>query len=268
MRQQISLANETKPIRDDLSWFLDLPQFPSGEKLDLRPIFVTVFSEPISKGAPLGLILKLSENLRHVQFLSVGHTFELADLIRESVEGEPYKLAWHELDQEKIGKEARKQATKLIETPVNQVAKAAESQHSHWLKTICGRYDRISATVDITAPDEVLIEDFRVWLTQARRQLSKVPSTGKSTRKQFKKWSDYQILPYLDLSIWALLEGITITHRLMGEAIFPSEDEVDTTEKVRQTVAPLAEKLVSTEGIYSLAAQVQAEKLKNETKLV
>ncbi len=266
MKYQISLAKETKLIRDDLSFYLDLPQPPSGEKLDLRPIFAALFAKPINNDSLRGLILKHSEDLRHVQFLSVGHTFELADLVRESVEGDPFKQAWSKLDQRKLSSDEREQATKLIDTPVNEVARAAESRHSKWLRTISGRYDQISVTIDITAPYKVLVEDFKVWLTLAREQLSMSPPPRKFTRRHFKKWSDYQILPYLDLNIWSNQEGVTITNNLMGEAIFPHEDEVDTTEKVRQTIAPLAEKLVSTEIIYSLAAQEQAEKLENETK--
>ncbi len=204
---------------------------------------------------------KKSEDNRHVGFLEIGHAFNLVDDVRQSTKCKPFVEAWHNLDQGSLKNSARQQALDLMKTSIDDVVTNLNSPTSTWNSILAGSYDWVSATIDITAPDEVLFGDFKAWLSKAREKTRIGAPKRKFTKKDFQKWSDYQVLAYLDLSIWAFVDGMTITNYLMGEALFPHEKEIDPTEKIRQTVSPLAKRLVSTEIIYSLAAQEHAEKL-------
>ena len=80
------------------------------------------------------------------------------------------------------------------------------------------------------------------------------------------KWHDFKVLPCLDLSLWAKLKNVSITNKLMGEALFPNEFDLDNTERIRQTVKPLANYLNTAMVVFGLARQRKAELLKKSNK--
>jgi hypothetical protein len=95
--------------------------------------------------------------------------------------------------------------------------------------------------VDFSLPDKVLIAQFENYIKNRRSECSTLAETDKPQKINFKKWNDFQILPYLDLTLWALENNLTITNRVMAEAIYSEGDNKDT-ETVRKTTIKLAEK--------------------------
>jgi hypothetical protein len=49
-----------------------------------------------------------------------------------------------------------------------------------------------------------------------------------------------RILEYFDLSTIAALDGVLLTQNALGQALFPNELNVDTTERIRKVTQPLA----------------------------
>lgn len=98
--------------------------------------------------------------------------------------------------------------------------------------------------VDLGAPDETVVEAFKSWLRSVRKiegmDGSELPE--KLSDKLINRWVDSAILPYLDLKIYAQLEGIDIPLHVLGNAIFSDAVEIDTTEAVRKTTRQHAEK--------------------------
>jgi hypothetical protein len=72
-------------------------------------------------------------------------------------------------------------------------------------------------------------------------------------------WSQHRILPYLDLTFWAEVEGVALTQQLLGEVLFPREYGVNLAERIRKTVAPLARKVVTYDFCNYLVVQVLEE---------
>jgi hypothetical protein len=64
----------------------------------------------------------------------------------------------------------------------------------------------------------------------------------------FKYWIKFSFLPYIDLSLWAQSENLSIPNRVMADLIFPNSDDTDEEkgeESVRKVTGPRATRLVS-----------------------
>lgn len=102
--------------------------------------------------------------------------------------------------------------------------------------------------VDMLAPDEMIVDAFRKWLTAARKRNDEIYQFGgpniapkKFSERWIARWQKASILPYLDLKIFEQISGVKIPLHVVGNAIFPNTAEFDTTESVRKTTKPLAE---------------------------
>lgn len=90
-------------------------------------------------------------------------------------------------------------------------------------------------TVDINAPDEVIIQDFKIWLKKQRAE------TNSAHKKKYgvsldelQKWHLSRILAYKDLTDYVTATGATLTCEQMGNLLFPHETTVDIAERVRK----------------------------------
>jgi hypothetical protein len=240
-----SSKNEMPPLEDDI--FVHF-YITDGCFSDNRYIFAELFANPIG-GEVTSSWISQSEQMKgnlFVKSLDVGAIHWLHNHVSDSLgtkiddELSPVERSYFDLID---------RSDKRFNLSVDDVISNVVTDFGN-RKTIC---------LDMTAPDEVLIAEFKAWLLNSREKF-KIPAPTRSfTAKDFKKWSDHQVLPYLDLRLWALVQGVTITNKLMGEAIFPDEFDLDTTEKIRQTIAPLAKRLISPEIVFSLHAQQESE---------
>ncbi|RON48575.1 hypothetical protein BK666_09125 [Pseudomonas frederiksbergensis] len=73
--------------------------------------------------------------------------------------------------------------------------------------------------VDLRLPKAQLITDFKDWLSHAKAQTDQ--SSAKKTRyaPKYKDWARYGLLPFLDLLIWKMETGATISAEVMAQAV-------------------------------------------------
>ena len=113
---------------------------------------------------------------------------------------------------------------------------------------------RLHVGVNLGAPDALIIENFRTWLSVARQAYS-IEGKNQFTDSDMEDWAKFQVLPYLDLTLWALIENRRIPNAVMGNALFPDEVDVDLPERVRKVVRRKAEWLIRPAVIHALVMQ-------------
>lgn len=113
--------------------------------------------------------------------------------------------------------------------------------------------------IDASAPDDVLIDDFKGWLAKLREKHGRVDPISEST---LRRWAQHRVLPLIDLTILARLAGIETTNYSLGCMIFSDIDGVDVAEKIRKTTRPLADWIMNDgEGAIHAKANSDLRKL-------
>jgi hypothetical protein len=108
------------------------------------------------------------------------------------------------------------------------------------------------AIIDLTAPDEVLQDQFINFIHE-RRSLLGVNSNKKiPSDVQFRSWHANRILGFFDLTWWAELTGDKLTNEQIGAALFPDELTVEITDRIRKVVKPAAAKAFRTATVTAL----------------
>lgn len=109
--------------------------------------------------------------------------------------------------------------------------------------------------VDLGAPDDYLIKEFKSWLRATRKiaQIARMPSFF--TAEHFADWHAKRLLSYIDLTLWARANGGHFTPALIGNLLFPDDLDRDVTSVVRRTVAPDARAISSLSVVSALNAQ-------------
>ena len=100
--------------------------------------------------------------------------------------------------------------------------------------------------VNLNAPDNVIIEEFKIYLKEARKFLYDTKA-GKLKSSKLKMLCDAKVLPYIDLKIWLQRENLTMTQYEIGSWLFPFDDEEvvgDPAEKIRKTTEPYVEEIL------------------------
>ncbi len=99
--------------------------------------------------------------------------------------------------------------------------------------------------VDLTLPDRLLQDQLLELLSELRKASEDASLTApKPFRLDFAGWLRFGVLPYIDLTLWAIQNRKRISNRVMADAIF-SRWEAAGEEVVRKTTAGLAKKLLS-----------------------
>ncbi len=127
-------------------------------------------------------------------------------------------------------------------------------------------YAQAVLSVDLHVTDEHIIQDFKNWLSNTRNTLAKASAKRTFSSLDFEEWGEYKILPYLDLKIWSIYSGSKITQAMIGNAIFPNELDVDTTERIRKTTKKKAEWLMNHSVVDALGVQLKKEIEENKTE--
>lgn len=116
------------------------------------------------------------------------------------------------------------------------------------------------AEVDMSATDEQIIADFKKWLVKLRASASFQHSPFRSfTAKELARWSSNRVLAYIDLITLAKALNVPLAHHTAGEKLF-AERDLNPAEKIRKTVAPLAEHLLSYPTLEALRSSAGAER--------
>ena len=111
-------------------------------------------------------------------------------------------------------------------------------------------------SVNLSATDEQIMGDFRHWLTHYRNIVGLASRAQGFTEKDFSDWIDSGVIPYIDLKLWAISENCTITQNTYGNALFPDDIDVDTTDRIRRTTTPKANLLLQESTARALSFQV------------
>ncbi len=127
-------------------------------------------------------------------------------------------------------------------------------KHTPIIKQITSRV-RPVLSVDLTVSDEELIIDFKRWLQEKRENIKNNPRKKMFTPNHFDRWKSLRILPYLDLTLISGFDGKDLPYYSIGDLLFPDDIDVDTTERVRKVVKPLADSLLVSESLSVLRAQ-------------
>jgi hypothetical protein len=92
---------------------------------------------------------------------------------------------------------------------------------------ILGSNGLAHVTVDLTATDEQIKEDFCHWLTEYRKVINFGPKNKKQnkffTREDLSHWEEERLLPYIDLWLITKVEGKRITYPDRAKLIFNDE---------------------------------------------
>jgi len=187
-----------------------------------------------------------------VTSLEVGEIFEVNDAIKFDEFGK-YKKAYQ------LDCRNQRLAPPLVEVQIPiellDCAHDALDPNSFWLHKIA------FAKIDLSASDTTIIDNFEVWLKEIRKTHRHVTISRerKFTDKDCLKWHKAGILPFLDLKIWSEQNSIDITDAVMCDAIFPTDREIVTTETIKKTTLPLAERIWSGDLINSLDSDLSGQ---------
>lgn len=117
----------------------------------------------------------------------------------------------------------------------------------------------LPVAVDMQLPDELIIEDFKIWLKNTREKIEPFQRTKRAIKQDFDLWVRSSVLQYIDLSIWGKIEGVSISSRIMAAAIFPFGEGGE--DRIRKTTAPIANDLLSNGWIVLYSMALRSKKI-------
>jgi hypothetical protein len=117
------------------------------------------------------------------------------------------------------------------------------------------------AEVNFSLPDKVLIESFKEYLKHTRERYPELRKPSPIKKPNYNDWIKYAILPYIDLTIWAKEQSVSITNRVYSSAIFDEfENEGEFDENtVRRTTKTKANSILTSSYLDLLSAVVAKE---------
>jgi len=133
---------------------------------------------------------------------------------------------------------------------------------SNTLYAVClaeNRYlgDWLPLLVDLTKTDESIQKDFGNWLSEKRAEsddAARLKSQPPLSEATFRSWCTNRVLGYIDLELMTDDVGWILTDAEMGDALFPEDSNVDVVARIRRTVRPLADAIVTKRNLNALEA--------------
>lgn len=91
-------------------------------------------------------------------------------------------------------------------------------------------------SVDLNAPDEMLVEGFKRWLAEARLAVNFRPKQKYISDSVLRRWCINKAIEYLDLSQWHRLRNRSLFDYQAAAILFPNDLNRNTTEVVTKTI--------------------------------
>ena len=110
-------------------------------------------------------------------------------------------------------------------------------------------------SVNLGASDDLLNKEFKDWIKKTRKEANISQIRRSYFDNDFQDWHLQRLLPYLDLMFWAETHKKSFTQAQIGLTLFPNNYDGNSGEKVRKTIIPNAEKLISDEVVLALTRQ-------------
>ena len=120
-----------------------------------------------------------------------------------------------------------------------------------------GQVKRFFIGVDLNATDDYLVKQFRSWIARTRAEANIKPKQWLFSDKRFEKWHKDRLLPYLDLTFWAIINRKKLSPADVEENFFPDRLTGFPGEYVTKKVAKEAIKLISDETLYALNVELR-----------
>ncbi len=113
--------------------------------------------------------------------------------------------------------------------------------------------------IDLSAPDEIIINELQKLLINARKSenLNTIKAKVAFNHSDLRKWNEYNLLPCIDLILYEMVTETRITDNLISEVVFPHNPDKNP-ECIRKTVRPMVENTLF-KNILFLQAQVSSE---------
>jgi hypothetical protein len=146
------------------------------------------------------------------------------------------------------GGEISEEQEELTDTPLDIILKNRKNEDC----------SNTHVTVDLTATDEQITNDFKHWLTKYRQVIGHKSRETNFTDNDLREWVKYRVLPYFDLMLVLKLEGKSITQAQAARLIFPDEYDVDITERLRRTTKQKADNLFNHSAVVAMQVQLSA----------
>jgi hypothetical protein len=112
------------------------------------------------------------------------------------------------------------------------------------------------AVVNMAAPDEQILLDFKKWLSAQRKVYGLAPIKELFFSKdRVEKWCKWRFLSYLDLYIWSVIEGITLSDTEMIEAVsndFLTDAKINYRDIYRKSIRPEIDRILTIEAYETL----------------
>jgi hypothetical protein len=159
-----------------------------------------------------------SLEFRGVRSMSLGDIMEIRSDLRERPALDEliarHQSIW-DIAKYEIGSKERNLLTQMYETPFDNFRGTCTKK----------KVVRAYASIDLSMPDKLLLESFRLWLKSARIMFDFGEKSIKpfSEAQHFRNWASQQILPYLDLDLWHRFNGKKTTKRQMQDILFPGQ---------------------------------------------
>ncbi len=264
----------------DTSWF-DLKKYEGLKDLDLQgwlnQIRVRIWARALNEDSRFSRLIKNTPIVQEICSLDVDaqkypfntnsvKSIPAKDIwFHTSVSNSPLNEVWRYCEKDRFKKSLTKEQNDLIEMPLNLLFRQMLPRAFFFNANGCDNY----VSVDLTATDEQIMNDFKIWLTEYRKfadypALQKKDSTKplkEIGEKEFKQWRENRILPYLDLTIIEKCENKTLRKETLFKLIFPDDKScLNPEEKLKKTVKPLANWFLSSETISAIKFQLAKEK--------
>lgn len=104
-------------------------------------------------------------------------------------------------------------------------------------------------------PDEVIINDFKKWLSFRRKHHNEKFREKSFSKQDFDDWSEKKMLPYIDLLIWQDITSTKLTLTEIGEHLYGNYTSVNVSDRIRHTVRPLSKTLLDDQTTLMLQLQ-------------
>ena len=119
----------------------------------------------------------------------------------------------------------------------------------------------LTIQVDLNARDSEIVEDFKLFLIEARRIHNiEEPIKTATIDSISRKIINYRIIPYLDLDIWSKLNGTTVRASIILNAIYPDMVDNITEYELRTRIKKYAEIAISRAFLNSLESSLRRKK--------
>lgn len=114
----------------------------------------------------------------------------------------------------------------------------------------------VLASVDLSTPDEFLLDDFKSLIIKWRNELNVTSPDILNGKWEFikKRILDYKIIPLIDLMSWAKSNDYAITYEVYAVSLFPDGEKGSLA--IPQTVLPFVEKILSINSLEKYKREI------------